>query len=159
MIELNERPDFDEDPKFLDEAQPIDHESEISSPLIESDILGLIHIGGIEQTFEWGGHTFTMRTPKANGELAVAQIVNDYSGPMAQGRALMVAEVAASVVMVDGRQLYSTISNDESTLAVVRRKFNYIMEKWHWPVIEIVHGFCKDLQLRQSRAIEELSGK
>lgn len=158
---MDERPDFDEDPAFFENAKEVKPQDSpgFSTPLVESDVLTLMHLGAIEKTFEWGGHTFTMRTPKANGELAIAQIVSDYEGPMAQGRALMVAEIAASLEMVDNRQLYASITNDEPVLTQVRKKFYHIMERWHWPVIEIVHSFWKDIQIRQIEAIQELSEK
>jgi CMP-N-acetylneuraminic acid synthetase len=78
---------------------------------------------------------------------------------MAQGKALMAAEVAACIRFVNGSPLRTSLHRDEAAEVYVREQFEYIVTKWQWPVVEVVHNFWKQLQVRQAEALMEFKGK
>ena len=77
----DQRTDFDEDPAFLEEGEDIPEDS--SEPIISADVTGLLYLGHLEDSFEFGGHSFVLATPKGDVEVAIAQLVDEFSGVMA----------------------------------------------------------------------------
>lgn len=147
------REDFEADPSFFPDIT-----DEEEQPL-SGDLVALLELGYVEDTFVLGGHEFDMFTPKPEAEIAASAIASKYEGTMAQGKALMAAEVAACLRRVDGHPIYTALERDEPLETYVKYQFRYIVRKWQWPVIEILHNFWKQLQIRQFEALQELQGK
>ena len=126
---------------------------------VTDDVRSLITVGYVEQTYHFGGHSFLLATPKHAAEIAVMQIISEYDGAMAQGKALQAAQIAAALKLVDGRELYVPLAKDESPAIYVRKQFHEISNNWHEPLIEVVHDFWRDLKMRQAEAVADLTSK
>lgn len=167
----HELPDFEGDTDLggfaidqspLPDPDPVPDEGQIDEfdPRVAEDVEGLLFLGALSSEFELFGHQFVMRTLRVGEELAVAQVVKQYEGTLAQGKAYAIANVAASIVTVDGRPLVESLGPDqEETLTTINRKFAYVRSKWYFPVVELLYQEFSQLRLRQAAALEEFAGK
>lgn len=125
---------------------------------VSQDVTGLTFMGYLTSSFELKGHRFVIRTLKVGEELACAQLIKEYEETMAQGKAYAIAQIAAAIVTVDGRNIGESLGPDDS-LATISNKFDYIAKRWYWPVIEALYDEFSNLMLRQAVAYDALEGK
>ena len=149
---MSDQPLDPEEPTFLDDEQ-------FSTPQVANDFQSLLNVGYVEEKYVFAGNEIVLFTPKIEAELAAAQLIHRYEGTLAQGRALMVSEVAAALRSVNGESVYMELDINAPQETYVRKQFEWILKNWQWPTVEIVHNFWKDLQIRQIKAITEAEGK
>jgi hypothetical protein len=69
---------------------------------VREDVEGLAWLGYLEDSFDLFGHSFVVRTLKGDEELLAGLLTKDYESTMTQGKAFAWANVALSLVSVDG---------------------------------------------------------
>ncbi len=138
-----------------------DGEADHFDPRVNEDVQGLMFLGALTSSFDFAGHSFTIRTIKTGEEIAAAQIVREFAdNGLALDKAFGSAYVAACIVTVDGRPLVEALGPGEAeTLTRIRRAFAYILANWYYPTVEVVYSEYADLLIRQSRALAALQGK
>ncbi len=139
------------------EEEPVETEEEQFSPEIAQDVTGLVHLGHLTGRFEVLGHVIVLRTLKLGEELAVGQVVDQFAQTVVQGQAFAAALVAASLVSVDGRPVLAALGPDQE--ATIRDKFEYITTRWYTDTVLEIYSCYKELQARQVKAYEAVSGK
>lgn len=177
--------DFDDAPQFVDPEHPsmfgvmppgyeqggpgdpiIPTESpmpeENFDPQVDNDVVGLLFLGFLSRTAHVLGHTFVLKSLNGAEDLAVAQLVDEQPGLASQGKALMYAQVAASLLTVDGRSvLTQRIEQEASSAELIERlrlKIDYIL-KYHPAVVERLFEEYQELQLRVNAALRDYEGK
>jgi hypothetical protein len=158
MLTPGQVPASDLDGSDVPEPEPTSDENIEFPDEVEQDVTGLMFLGSLSESFELLGHRFTIKTLRAGEELMCAQIVKEYEDTLAQGKAFAIAQVAASIVTVDGRELVKSLG-PEDTLMTLRQKFDFIRTRWYWPVIEMIYGHYSGLVVRQAIAYEAYEGK
>ena len=124
---------------------------------VKTDIENLLTNGYISQEITIAGHEFVLRTLTIGEELAVAEISDEYDGNFAQTKAVATATVAASLESIDGRPLMHSLGPDVKSN--IRKKFQYIRNKWYWIIISELYEHYSVLLNRQAYAFENLKGK
>lgn len=155
-IAANSQPASEMNGPAVPEPSPSDNEQFPAE--VEEDVHGLMFLGSLTHSFELLGHRFVLRTLRIGEELSCAQVVKEYEGTMAQGKAYAIAQIAAALVSVDGREIVGNLGPDD-TASTIHKKFEYIRERWYWPVIELIYAEFSDLMIRQASAYEALEGK
>jgi hypothetical protein len=133
------------DPEGLDEL----------SGSVRSNIDDLIWLGHLEEEFEFAGHTFVLRTLKADEELLSATLTKEYIDTLGQAKAWAWANVALALVAVDGDEDWCP-EIGPSKKANARGKFNYCIQNWYWPLGEYLFYEYTQLVARQIEAIAEV---
>lgn len=147
---------------FFDPSEPTEEEQlleteEKTNPSVNLDMEMLLTNGKITQEVELAGHTFVIRTLTIGEELAVSDSCKEYHGTFTETKALATATVAAALETIDGRPLMHHVGPDPT--ANIRRKFQYIRNKWYWVIIAELYANYTLLLDRQIAAFEELRGK
>ena len=142
----------------IPDPEPTSDEVDEFPSEVEDDFTGLMFLGALSSTFELFGHRFAIKTLRANEELVCAQLVKEYEGTLAQGKAYVIAQIAASIVTVDGREITKPLG-PEDNMATLHRKFEYVRTHWYWPVIEMIYSEFANLMMRQSAAFDAYLGK
>lgn len=150
-----------------DQPEPVEAEdegqTEDSGPVPEfpekhrEAFQGLLYLGYLEDTLEWAGHSFVVRTLTAGQHIKIGMLVKPYLGTRVEGRAYQAAMAACGTVLVDGKPLYEPIgpmASDE----VARLKFEYVLEKWFPPTVNAVQAKIQELEIL-SREILDAMGK
>jgi len=142
-----------------------DKQSKVEEPKEEfvidgmsDDLSILLNFGRLTTSFDFLGHHFTMQTLKMSEELRATSIASSYLNALDQGaKAIIAALVAASIVTVDGSELVSSLGPDDSS--VLERKFNYILDKYYWIVVEELYTEYAKLVDRLNLALAEFKKK
>lgn len=120
---------------------------------VQKSVEGLVWLGYLEDTFEFCGHTFGIRTLYGNEELQASLLCKEYTDTLGQVKAWTWAHVALALTSVDGKQDFCpSIGPDEMEHA--RAKFKYVTTRWFWPVAEYIFTRFAVLQQNQLKAIE-----
>lgn len=117
-------------------------------------LVGLLYLGHLEETFQYAGHTFVMRTLKEAEFLVVANLIKQYEGTVGHKVAYKVAIVAMSLVEVDGQPLYESLGNETLELAA-RGKFN-VVKQWFPHVVDYLFERYERLDATVGELIEVL---
>lgn len=120
---------------------------------IKEDVEGLIWLGHLEEEFEFCGHTFVMRTLKAEEEMNASLVAKEYFESLAQAKAQAWANIALSLVSVDGDEDFCPPIGPDK-VAYARARFKWVVSKWYWPVGEFLFTKFTELAVRQLRAVE-----
>jgi hypothetical protein len=124
-------------------------------PQVVEAVEGLAWLGHLESDIHQWGHSFVLRTLRADEELEVALLAKDYQDTYGQVKAHAWAHLALSVVAVDGEENFCpAIGPDKRGNA--RAKFNWMTENWYWPVGEYLFGKYVELIQRQAEAVAAL---
>lgn len=110
-------------------------------------------MGYLESEVDFCGHTFVLRTLKADEELEAALIAKEYQESFGQVKAHAWAHLAAAVAVVDGDDDYCPAIGPGKR-DHLRAKFRWMTERWYWPTAEFLFGTYADLIRRQADAIE-----
>jgi hypothetical protein len=122
---------------------------------IQDDVDGLTWLGHLEISVEYCGHTFVLRTLKADEELEAAAITKDYMDTMGQAKAWAWANIALSLVSVDGEKDFCPPAGPNKQ-AYARSRFNWVTSRWYWHIGNYLFGQYLDLAQRQLRAIDSV---
>jgi len=178
-----EHEEFEDAPQFFDPARPSFMGENIPAPLLneqtadyiippeedssedkfdtmaEQDVVGLIFLGFLQRSCDVLGHSFVLRTLTGAEDLAVAQIIDEQPGLASSGKALMYAQVAAALLIVDGKEMAAPLNDSfEQTVATIRKRIAYILQ-WHPTVVDRLFNEYQELQVRVSDAFKDYEGK
>lgn len=117
---------------------------------------GLMYLGALVKTFEWVGHTFTIRTLMSDDYLAVGVLTKDYAGTIAEGRAYTTAVVAMALQSVDGQPLPTPVGSHDSTYAWAFQRFNWVKARLFPPVVDTVYGEFLVLEAKAKRVLDAM---
>lgn len=116
------------------------------------DFEGLAWIGYLEDVVEIPAHKFVLRTLTVGEKLQVAQVCKEFEGTLGYARAWKAACVAAALQLVDGKPL--TVPN--KTVGIVRQKFEYVVNTWFDPIIDLLYERQDALEGRVLEITREL---
>lgn len=124
-------------------------------PEVRQNVEGLEVLGHIEDEFRQWGHSYVMRTLKGEEELAAAVVTKEYVETLGQAKAWAWANVALSLVAVDGAYDFCPPVGPDS-IEYARARFKYVTSKWHWALAEYLFDRFVELQQRQYAALEAM---
>lgn len=117
----------------------------------ERDIVTLLTLGKMEETFSLFSHEFRIKTLNMEEELKIEQLLTDQFSSVYNDKGYRVSLVAASLVLLDQEPLATALSPTDDTFL---RSYNKV-KKWYRPVIDAIYERCLALQERQNQALEE----
>jgi hypothetical protein len=124
-------------------------------PEVAQDVEGLIWVGYLEDTFEFCGHEFVIRSLRGDEELLAGLITKEFIETLGQSRAWAWAQIALALVAVDGDESFCPAAGPDKR-AYARARFNYCTSNWFWPVGEYIFRRYAQLLERQAKAVEAL---
>lgn len=127
---------------------------------VQEDVHGLIHLGYLEETIEWCGHSFTLHTLNGEEELAVGLLCKEYAETLAQAKAWAWANVSQSLAAVDGDPDFCPPIGPDPMIHA-KARFRYLL-KWFWPTIEELYrhyALLVERQVAAIRAVRDLSNR
>jgi hypothetical protein len=113
---------------------------------------GLLYLGYLEKEVEIPFHKFIVKTLTAGEKINVSLITSELTNTLGYGRSYRAAVVAAGLVLVDGQKLIVA----EKDVDVLRQKYNYVINSWHDPVIDILFEAINDLEGQVLEILQEL---
>jgi hypothetical protein len=99
---------------------------------------GLNYLGSLTDRFSWLGHEFVIRTLGIDEQLAIAQVIKQYTEGGGEQLAYATATVALSIVTVDGEELPTPIGEDGKLAEWAHRRFAYVKTNWYQYTIQEV---------------------
>lgn len=115
---------------------------------------GLLFIGALKKKFSWLGHEFVIKTLHNRDYGDVALCASPYRETEFFGKAYQTATVAACIISVDGQPLPTMpVLNTQTE---IQAKFDYVMDRWHSPVIDYVFTQFWELESVVRELIDEL---
>lgn len=140
-------------------------ESQVTNPLaglpedVYDDVVGLMWLGYLEDSFSYGGHNFIIRTLRGDEDLLIGLVTKDYAETITQAKATVWATIALALVAVDGDEDFCPpLGRDKKAYA--HGRFKYCTSNWFWPLALAIYNHYAALLDRQAtaiRAIEDLS--
>lgn len=122
---------------------------------VAEDVDGLIWLGYLENSVEFCGHDFVIRTLRMEEEMLAALISKDYIDTLGQAKAWITAQVALSLVSVDGDDAFCPPAGpDKKNYA--RARFKYVSSNWFEPTINFLYSEYANLIKKQADALEEM---
>jgi hypothetical protein len=119
---------------------------------------GLLYLGALSDTFDWLGHTFSIRTLRDGEKLAVATIIKPYVETMGADRAYADAMVGMCVTGVDGDDLPVPIGETRRAHEWGYQRFEYVKDNWFSYTTDVV--FNRYLMLEDlARQVLDAMGK
>ena len=134
---------------------------ELFSYEVGNDVVELTQIGQLEDTFEWCGHTFKIRTLTVQEEIILGLICREYTDTMSQIKAMNTAAIGAALMEVDGLPWFppmQKIDSPNELRAYLTNKFHQAA-KLYDPVLAVIQEYYANLLERQNRSVDELSKK
>lgn len=124
-------------------------------PQVRVGVEGLLYLGHLTESFEFCGHTFTLRTLKAHEELAAAQACEPFTNTLKAPDAWMSAQVGLALEEVDYEDDFCPQAGPDE-VAFARARFQYVTRNWYWPTIHFLYQSYVTLQEKQLAAIRAL---
>lgn len=151
MKELQDNTEIEgmELPKLPEQSEgtipPAQEEDEVTELTDEerSVFQSLLTIGQTTKKVDVLGHPVVLKTMTVNDELMVGLESKKYHGSEAFARAYQSAVVAASVVTLDGKQLYLPISPEESDSEVFEKRLEKVHALYPLVVSEIYRNYLE----------------
>lgn len=122
---------------------------------INDDVDGLVWLGYLEDTIEYCGHEFVIRTIRAEEQLLASLVIKEYSETLGQAKAWVAAHVGLALVSVDGDDEFCPQAGF-SKKDYARARFRYVTSKWYEPTINRIYEAYSNLLERQSAVLDEL---
>lgn len=135
----------------------IDPTEEIDQELPSEALIGLLNVGRLTKDISLFGDNLRLRTLKIGEELEVGLLIKKWTGTPEEGRAFVVATVAAAIESINSKKLVQSLGPSEED--ELRRKFDYVRTKWYWPTVQQIYEEYVGLQQDQIKALEELRSK
>jgi hypothetical protein len=118
----------------------------------------LLTFGKKTDTKQVLGHSVLIGTLTVDEELQIGLLVKPYMNTDAYQRAYKTAVVAASVKEIDGQPLYQSLSKDEDSNFVMRKKWEKI--KSYYPVaVDMMYTAVLDMEKDLWPMLEKISKK
>lgn len=122
-------------------------------PQVAQSVEGLAWLGHLEIEVSRWGHSWLLRTLKADEELEAALVAKEFQDTFGQVKAHTWAHIAAALTAVDGDEDFCPPIGP-SRKQHVRAKFQYCTENWYWPVGEMLFGQYIELINKQAEALD-----
>jgi hypothetical protein len=122
---------------------------------ITDDVDGLIWLGYLEDTIDFCGHEFVIRTIRAEEQLLAALVTKEYADTLGQAKAWVAAHVALCLVAIDGDEDFCPQAGF-SKKDYAKARFRYITRKWYEPTINKIYESYVALLERQAEVLEEM---
>ena len=119
------------------------------------DVEGLLWLGYLEDTVEFCGHEFVIRTLKLEEEILAGVITKDYMETLAQAKAWVAAQIGLALVAIDGDEDFCPAAGPNKK-DYARARFQYVISNWYEPTINFLYSRYTILVERQLQAIQEL---
>ena len=131
-----------------------DFDDEFSEDVAES-VDGLLWLGYLEDKIEFCGHEFVIRTLRLEEEMLAGLITKEYAESMSEAKAFVTAQVALSLVSVDGDESFCPAAGPSSK-DYARARFNYVAKNWYEPTVAFIYTKYADLLERQAESLREM---
>lgn len=128
----------------------MDNINEFASESIEP-VEGIAYLGALETDVEFCGHTFGLRTLRANEEIAAAKAIEDFRGTIKEADAWMAVQVGIALTHIDDDESFCPQAGP-NILAFAKARINYVTSQWYWPTIDFLYQTFAALQEKQIEA-------
>lgn len=122
---------------------------------VNEDVNGLLWLGYLEDTVEFCGHEFVIRTLRLEDELLASLVSKDYVDTLGQAKAWIAAQVGLALVSVDGDEDFCPPAGPNKK-EFARGRFQYISSNWFEPTVNYIYGQYGNLVQRQAEALEAM---
>lgn len=120
-----------------------------------STVVELVSLGQLEEDFEFCGHTFGLKTLRADEDLAVGVVLKEFEGSMKEAQAWACAHAAMALTHIDHDDAFCPPSGP-SKVAFAKARMNYLTQGFYFPVIAAIYEKYAELNVRQNETIEKL---
>lgn len=123
---------------------------------IRQDVEGLMWLGYLEDSFEFCGHHFVLRTLRADEELLAAQLSKEYVDSLGQAKAWAWSNICLSLLSVDYDEAFCPpLGPDKAAFA--RARFQWVTSRWFWPIGRHLFARYAALYKRMEDAVEAMA--
>ena len=122
-------------------------------PRYREPLMGLIYVGHLEDTFDWGGHRFHIRTLTAGEQIEAGLLIQPALGTRVEMKAHQASWVAAGLITVDGQPLITQLGPKEIEH---RERYFHLLKHWHPPTIDLVYSHIYRLELQIRELVDAL---
>lgn len=122
---------------------------------VMEDVEGLLWLGYLEDTVEFCGHEFVIRTLRLEEEMLAGLVTKEYVETLAQAKAWIAAQVGLALVSVDGDENFCPPAGP-GTKDYARARFKYVTSNWYEPTINYIYSKYAELVERQVFALQEM---
>lgn len=112
-------------------------------------------LGHLESEVNRWGHSWVLRTLKANEELEASLIAKEFQDTYGQVKASIWATLAGAIAAVDGQEDFCPVIGPNSR-DNLRARFHFIADNWYWPVAEFLFGEYTALIKKQAEALDAI---
>jgi hypothetical protein len=124
-------------------------------PRYRQDFEGLLYLGDLRDEFTWAGHSFSIKTLTIDEMLRAGLMVKKYEESIGSNRAYITAVVAACLVRVDGKPIYSPLGSIDED-GELEAKFRYVRESWYSWTADRIYNQLMILEARVAQIIEAM---
>lgn len=122
---------------------------------VVDDVDGLLWLGYLEDSFDFCGHNFVIRTLKLEDEMVAGLAAKDYEDSISQAKAWVAAQVGMALVAIDGDESFCPQAGpDKKNFA--RARFQYVTRNWYEPTINYIYARYVELLERQMMVLSEM---
>lgn len=125
------------------------------APEEQEAVEGLTFLGRMEETVEWCGHYFVLKTLTGEEELLAGLITKEYLESAGQAKAWAWAQVAIALVSVDGDEDFCPAAGPDR-VASARARFRYLTTNWYWPTCNALYGAFTALREKRDAAVQRV---
>lgn len=122
---------------------------------VVNDVDGLLWLGFLEDSFEFCGHEFVIRTLRLEEEMIAGLAASDYKDTISRAKAWVAAQVGMALVSVDGDEDFCPPAGPNRK-DFARARFQYVSGKWYEPTINYIYAKYVRLLERQEAIMEEM---
>jgi hypothetical protein len=133
----------------------VDEEADRFPDEVVDDVDGLMWLGFLEDTFEFCGHEFVIRTLKLEDEMLAGLVTKDYKDSVSQGKAWIAAQVGMALVSIDDDTTFCPQAG-ASKANYARARFQYVTKNWYEPTINYLYVKYLELVQRQEAVLTEM---
>lgn len=119
------------------------------------DVDGLLWLGFLEESIEFCGHDFVIRTLRLEDEILSGFVVKDYKDTVSQAKAWIAAQVGMALVSVDGNENFCPQAGPNKK-DFARARFQYVTKNWYEPTINYLYVKYVELLERQDKVLKEM---
>lgn len=129
----------------------------IFSEKVKEPVEGLTYLGHLEESVEFCGHTFVLKTLRPSEKAAVAMAVKDWRETLTEADTWGNALVGMSLVSVDGDDSFCPPAGPDPN-SFARARLNYVTgpKGWHQPTLTFLLESMLSLEVKAAEAMSEL---
>lgn len=132
-------------------------ENEVSNPVFEGfeqsvadNTVELINLGALERDFEFCGHTFGLKTLRADEDFAVGAALKEWQDTAKAAQVWGAAHVAMALTHIDGDTAFCPPIGPNKT-AFAKARLKWLTENTYWPTINFLYEKYADLLDEQQK--------